>query len=84
MSNFVAISRSNGLINEISLLVEDISSVQLGIEAASVLISMRSGQEHRYTFDAPRKAASFYTLLLAEVENSGRTLTTIDVDDFDV
>lgn len=83
MSNFVAISRTNGSINELSLLVEDISSLQLYQESATVVIYMRSGKEFSYAFNDPDKATTFYKLVSDEVASSGRALTQIDVDDFD-
>lgn len=83
MSNFVAIQRNSGSINELSLLVEDISSIQLIYESATVVITMRGGKGFPYTFSDSDKAAEFYTLLRAEVEHSGRELTTINVDDFE-
>ena len=83
MSNFVAIQRNSGSINELSLLVEDISSIQLIYESSTVVITMRAGKDFRYAFNNSDKAVEFYALLRAEVEHSGRELTTINVDDFE-
>ena len=83
MSNFVAISRSVGSINELSLLVEDISSIQLTQESTSVVIGMRSGKDFNFSFVDYDKALELYTLLRAEIKSSGRTLTAINVDDFE-
>lgn len=83
MSNFVSISRTIGSINQLSLLVEDISSLRLTLESATVNIFMRSGHEYPYSFNNIDKAIKFYTLLSSEIEDSGRKLTTLDVDKFD-
>lgn len=83
MSNFVAISRSIGNINQLSLLVEDISSLKLILESCTVQIFMRSGKEYPYSFGTVDKAITFYTQLSKEIEASGRVLTTLDVDAFD-
>jgi len=83
LSNFVSISRTNGSINQLSLLVEDISSLKLLLESSAVQIFMRSGKEFTYSFDSADKAVKFYALLSKEIEASGRKLTELDVDDFD-
>lgn len=83
MSNFVSISRVKGPINQLSLVVDDISSMQLKMESATVVIVMRSGHEYSYPFSQVEEAIQFYAQLTREIESSGRVLSSLDVIDFD-